>query len=178
MNTCFWSVASDLRSTEDYRTWSNCPYWVSIASDWGFWPRFPKKHFSRAVASRESADWDSFMAHARWCSITFSSCSSRILDRVSGRMNRTRWTNSKACPFPWRKSLRFLSLRKFLSTVCATLSQSRPGLTRTYAERISDDSYDTWTFSASQAVTAQSFNFVRWSSRQTLWAFTLTFWKT
>jgi len=78
---------------------------------WGYLPRLATKRPSRAVARCGSAEWDLFMLHAWWCSSTFSHCSSRILERrVSGRMCKTRWTNSMAYSFPRLQSLGFLSL--------------------------------------------------------------------
>jgi hypothetical protein len=60
---------------------------------------------------------------------TFSSCSSGILEqRVSGTVDRTRWTNSMACSFPRFKALRLSSLRTLQSTVCATEVGAVPDL--------------------------------------------------
>jgi len=67
----------------------------------GSLPRFAAEGPYRAVARCRSADHGSFMVHVTGCSITFSNSSPKILEqRVSGTLDRTRWTNSMACSFP------------------------------------------------------------------------------
>jgi hypothetical protein len=61
---------------------------------------------------------DPFLVHTLWCSTTFSACIATILEqRVSGKICRTRWTNSMACAFPW---FILLYLKTFDSTVSGT----------------------------------------------------------
>ena len=84
-----------------------------------------------------------------------------LKQRVSGKVDRTRWTNSPGCFFLWFK---FLSLG--ISKVCCLCygSQWRPGLATYNTEWIWEDSYDTWKFPASQAVTVRTCSVLRWSS--------------
>jgi hypothetical protein len=104
-----------------------------------------------------------------WCaSTTFCSCSSVVFEqRVAGTMDKTRWTNSTACSFPWTNFLiqgfkydqdklwlvytqivpvifeppcifLYLGTSKFYF-LCHT-SHRLPGLATTATEWISDDS--------------------------------------
>jgi len=112
-------------------------------------PRFTTESPYRAVARCWSTDYDSFMVHVIWCSTTFSSCSLRILEqRVSGTLDRPRWTNSMVCSFPCLKSP--ILLPQVTSTVYCLYysSQWREALAVTHAEWISDDPHDDWNFPA------------------------------
>jgi hypothetical protein len=72
----------------------------SPTSDWGCLPRYRIKRPSRTVSSCGFVDQYSFMIHPLWCSSTFYSCNSEILEqRVSGTMDRARWTWFKSLPF-------------------------------------------------------------------------------
>ena len=116
----------------------------STTSNWSCLAPFSMKSPSRAVARCGSADYDSIMVHAWWCSTIFSSCNSGILEqRVSGTMVITRWTNSMARSFRCFKTLRFLSLGTSEVYCLCYRDQwcSEPVTTNT--ELISDDSYDT-----------------------------------
>ena len=96
-------------------------------------------------------------------------------DFFSGTMDRTRWTSSMACFFPWLKCLKFLSLGISKLYSSCYISRWRPALATTNTESIWDDSYDTWNFPASQATTLQSCNLLGRSSSCTLWAFSIMF---
>lgn len=83
----------------------------STTSEWEGLPWFPMNCPSWTVARCGTADSDSVMVNAWWCSTTFSSYILGILEQlVSGTVNGRRWTNSIECSFLWFKSLGFLSL--------------------------------------------------------------------
>lgn len=80
----------------------------STASDWGRVLRVPTKVSFLDVEIRRSAEQDSFTVHAFWCSTTFSSRTSGVLEqRVSGTRYRTRWAKSNATSFPDLSPLEF-----------------------------------------------------------------------
>jgi hypothetical protein len=86
-------------------------------------------------------------------------------------MDRTKLSNSDVCSFPWLKPLRVSSLGiSEVNRLCCR-RRCRPGLATTNTEWTWDVSYDTWNLPASQAITVQTCNVLRWSSRWTLWAF-------
>ena len=83
----------------------------STTSKWECLPWFPMNCPSWTVARCGSADSDSVMVNAWWCSTMFSSYILGILEQlVSGTVNVRRWTNCMECSFLWFKSLGFLSL--------------------------------------------------------------------
>jgi len=85
-------------------------FFSSTTSKWESLPWIPTNCSSRTVATCGSADSDSVMANAWWCSTTFSSYIFGILEWVSGTMNGRRWTNSIECSFLVFKCLGFLYL--------------------------------------------------------------------
>jgi transcription elongation factor Elf1 len=60
------------------------------------------------------------MVHAQWYSTTFSCIAGIHEQRVSGTVDRTRWTNSIACSFPDLKPFDVYLCGHLKSTVCAT----------------------------------------------------------
>ena len=76
-----------------------------------------------------------------------------ILKRVSETRDATAWTNSMACSFPSYFYLRDIK------------SQWRPGIAITNTQFIADDSWDIWSFTAWEAITAQTSNVLHWRSK-------------
>ena len=81
------------------------------------------------------------------------------------------WT----APSPDLKPLLFLYLGTSAAYCLCYRSQWRPGLSTMDTERIRDDSHDTWNFPVNQAIAVKTHNVLRWSSRWTLRAFSLTY---
>jgi hypothetical protein len=105
---------------------------------------FLRKIPSRAVARCGFADYDSFVFHAWWRTTTFFLAFREFLNSVSGTMDRTRWTNSKAWSFRWFKSLIFLSLVTSAVYCLYYRSQRRPGLAITSTEWVEMIRTTTW----------------------------------
>jgi hypothetical protein len=97
--------------------------------------------------------------------------------RVTVTTGMTRWTNSMACSYPWFTTLIFLSLGTSPAHRLCYRRQWRPGLSTTDTEWIRDDSHDIWDFPANRPIAVQTRNFLRWSSRWTLRAFSLIYWR-
>jgi hypothetical protein len=133
------------------------------------------------VARCRSADWNLFMVHAWWCSTTFSSGSMRILERcVSETVDRTRWPNSMACPFPWFKSFSFLCLGTPKVCCLCYINRWWPGLATSHTEWIWDCLNDIclndiWNFLVNQAITIESCDVLHLNVRWTLWTPSLIF---
>jgi len=125
-----WSTVSELRSADDMLKLSTLPFHAEIAGERLLepsflppvcLPHFPTELPSRAVAICRSADWDSVMVHAWWCSSTFSSrCLDILEERVSGtcvaRGGPTAWPASS----PDCNTLYFDLWGHLNSTVCGT----------------------------------------------------------
>jgi hypothetical protein len=88
-------------------------------------------------------------------------------------MDRTRYTNSMACSFPWFKSLRFLLLVTSEVYGLCYKSQWHPKLAITNTKWIWDNLYNTWNSPVSLALTVQASNILHWSSSWTFWATSL-----
>jgi hypothetical protein len=102
----------------------------------------------------------------RCCSTTFSSCFSAHLEqRVFGRKDSARWTNSMACSFLWFKSHRFLYPETSQVYCLCCRTQWRPGLATVNTEWIWDHSYDPRNCPTSQSIAEQTCNVLRWGSR-------------
>jgi len=92
----------------------------STASDWGRVLRVPTKVSFLVVEVRRSAEQDSFTAHAFWCSTTFSSCTSGVLEqRVSGTRYKKRWAKSSTFSFPDLNPLEFYLWERLESVYAA-----------------------------------------------------------
>ena len=99
----------------------------------------------------------------------FSSWGSGILEqRVSVTMDRTRWTNSMDCSFPWFRSLKFSYLGTSEACCLCYRSQWCSEYATTNAGWIWKDSYETWNFPGSETVNVQTCNWLCWRSRWTL----------
>ena len=99
------------------------------------------------------------MVRTWWrCTKFFSCISGSFAQRVSGTLDRTKWTNSMAGSFPCFKSLRFSSQETSKVYCLCSRSQWCPGLATTNTEWIWDDSYDTWNIPASYAIGVQTCN--------------------
>jgi hypothetical protein len=140
-----------------------------------FLPSCLTRAASRAVARCGSADLESFMVQAWLCSTTISSCSSGILEQqVSRTTERMRWTNSMACSLPGFKFLKFLSLGISEVYCLCYRSHNIQNLQR-QIQNAFEMVCMTWNFPTIRTITVWTYNILHWSSRLTLWAFSLVF---
>ena len=153
------------------RTQTSGTHLSPTKSDWGCLPRFPMYRPSTAVARWECADWKSLTVHTCWRSTHFLLAVREFLDNLFLKqwIARSGQTEHPA-PFPDVNPWVVLSL--WTSAVCCLRYRSQwvPELAKTNTEWIWDDLYDTWKFSARQAVTFQRVT-SHWCSKWTAVAF-------
>jgi len=161
---------------------SSFPMWSLQKTD--FWDPVFVHHVGLGLFTAISYE-TSFQSYCTMCRLGFVnglykmalhyiySSRSWLLEKgFSGTMDRTNCTSCAASSFPWFKSVIFLCLWTCKSTVVLQI-QWLPRIVTTNTEWIWDDWYDTWNFPVSRAVTAQTCNVQRWSSRWILWEFSL-----
>ena len=136
----------------------------STTSDWDCWtvyniiPRTVLPELLQGVVDLQIEV--QLMVHTwRRCLKYFFPCiSGSFAQRVSETLDRTKWTISMACSFPWFKSLGFSSQETPTVYCLWNRSQWCPGLAITNTEWIWGDSYDTWNIPASYAISVQTCN--------------------
>jgi hypothetical protein len=95
----------------------------------------------RFVARCGSADYDSFMVHAWWCSATFRYSRGKSWAMYTWNNWLDKVDQQEGLPISWFKALRFLSLEKYEFYSLYYRSQGCQGLITVNAEWIWDDLY-------------------------------------